>query len=469
MAEAQSAMQDLVTQAQQALGEARAFRTQIDTAPAGTLTEARRTELNTSYTVAFNRAKDLKARADSMKGESDLETNLNALSNNPVQLHPQGGTGRPSTVDALTLESPNLNAALSAYFGFSDGVVNSRAGMLDFIRQTEFNHLDRAALAAIPELKPEARAAYNRYLQRPRSSSIGDVETRTLSPYVDPDGGYIISREMRSELMRQERDLIQIRRYARVIRTNAASVAIPTFKLELSLDQTRALKTASIANIRDILGMESFVPAEYSKIIKVPQQLVEDSTFPLTSLLAEEIALQSAEDEEALYLIGTGKNQPYGVLTAPIKTKDIAGSGAAISPNDLKALPYQLRPPFRRRAAWLTNKEQLAVISVMRTDSGAAPGTGQYIWQLGLQPGDPDRIAGYPVLESAFFPTAAADGDPLVLFGDWSQYWIIDRLALSIQRLDELYAETSEIGFKYRKRFTGGPVRLEAFIRLNRN
>lgn len=468
MAEAQVTMQDLVNQAQQALGEARAFRNQIDTAKPGELTDARRTELNTSYTAAFTRAKDLKGRADSMKAEADLETNLNSLSDTPVQLHPNGPSGGTNTNAAVTLDPQNLNA-LGALFGFSDGVVNTRAGMLDFIRQVELNHSDRATLEAIPVMKPEERNAYKAYLQRRRSTSIGEVEVRTLSPYADADGGYIISREMRSELMRQERDLIQLRRYCRVIRTNAASVAIPTFKVNISLDKTRALKTANIASIRDILGMESFVPAEYSKIIKVPQQLVEDTTFPLTSLLAEEIALQASEDEEGLYLTGTGKNEPFGMLTAPIIAKDIAGAGAAVGPNDLKSLPYQLRPAFRRRAVWMFNKEQLAVVSVMRDDSGAAPGTGQYMWQLGLQPGDPDRIAGYPVLESAFFPAAAADGDPICMLFDPMQYWIVDRLNLSLQRLDELYAETSEIGFKYRKRFTGGPVRLEAYIRLNRN
>ena len=54
----------------------------------------------------------------------------------------------------------------------------------------------------------------------------------------------------------------------------------------------------------------------------------------------------------------------------------------------------------------------------------------------------------------------------LAVLGDFSKYWISELDQIAIQRLDELYAKTSQIGFIVRVWRDGMPVLEEAFQRL---
>ncbi|MEE0482795.1 MAG: phage major capsid protein [Megasphaera elsdenii] len=51
-----------------------------------------------------------------------------------------------------------------------------------------------------------------------------------------------------------------------------------------------------------------------------------------------------------------------------------------------------------------------------------------------------------PCYCTSFVPELAA-GNRLMLFGDFSYYWIADREYRSFERLNELYAANGQIGF----------------------
>ena len=74
-------------------------------------------------------------------------------------------------------------------------------------------------------------------------------------------------------------------------------------------------------------------------------------------------------------------------------------------------------------------------------------------------------LAGYPLVESEFMPdgTSTTTGDPYMFFGDLKHLWIVDRKSLSLKRLDELYAEKDQIGFRLRKRMDAAPVLRDPF------
>jgi Phage capsid family len=60
----------------------------------------------------------------------------------------------------------------------------------------------------------------------------------------------------------------------------------------------------------------------------------------------------------------------------------------------------------------------------------------------------------------------ASTGEYVGLLGDFSHYWIADALSMQIQRLNELYAETNQVGFIGRLETDGAPVLEEAFVRV---
>jgi HK97 family phage major capsid protein len=436
-------IQELMNNARQSLAEGQTALRELETSQrAGTLTDARRQELLDTHDRAANAAQSFKREADALKRSTDMANDFQALEDTVDIRRPSGASGQEQ---AEPDAEPQVETRGRRGEELPDPSVTARA------RQ------------AWPK---EARAAFVKYL---RTRNLSDTEMRALTPYVNPDGGYAVVHELRQQYILQERNLVQIMKYATVLETEAASVSFPTFKAKIPTSKVRANQKVATKSLRDILGRTTFNPNEQAVIIKVPQQLVEDSNFALINFLGKEIASDAAETQEEQFLNGTGANEPLGILQSPILT-DTLTSGATLTPEKIIGLPYELRAAFRQGAVWMFNRRGIQSVRRMRDDSGATPGTGQFLWQIGLQAGEPDRLCGYPVLESEFFPNAftGSAGDPVALFGDWSNYWIVRRLALAVERLGELYAETSEVGFKYRMRYDAAPVRMEAFVRLNR-
>ena len=58
-------------------------------------------------------------------------------------------------------------------------------------------------------------------------------------------------------------------------------------------------------------------------------------------------------------------------------------------------------------------------------------GQNNYLWQPSFQAGQPETILGKPVVEMVDMPDIG-DGNFPIIFGDWSAYRIVDRLAMSI-------------------------------------
>ena len=74
-------------------------------------------------------------------------------------------------------------------------------------------------------------------------------------------------------------------------------------------------------------------------------------------------------------------------------------------------------------------------------------GDGQYIWRQSVREGEPDTLLGLPMTISEWAPNTFTTGLYVGLLGDFQHYWIVDALAMQVQRLNELYAETNQVGF----------------------
>jgi HK97 family phage major capsid protein len=82
--------------------------------------------------------------------------------------------------------------------------------------------------------------------------------------------------------------------------------------------------------------------------------------------------------------------------------------------------------------------------------------TGEYIWQPALVAGQPETLLGKPVMEMVDLPDIG-DGKFPIIFGDFSAYRIVDRLALSI--LSDPYTQARKgTTLIHATRRTGGRV-----------
>lgn len=181
-------------------------------------------------------------------------------------------------------------------------------------------------------------------------------------------------------------------------------------------------------------------PRKIGGIIKMTDEITLMSGYDVENEVVSNIARFMAPREEYYNLNGTGDTDgvPQGLfVAAPVK---ITAAADALSYDDIVDLFYSVPEEYRINGTWLMNDLTAAGVRKLKgTD-------GHPVWQPGLTD-QVDRILGRPVRTRPTAPGIEA-GKVSVVFGDMSYYKIGDRTEIRILRLNELYAETGEIGFR---------------------
>ena len=276
-----------------------------------------------------------------------------------------------------------------------------------------------------------------------------------LQEGTDSEGGYLVPDEYERTLVEALEEENVFRQLANVIRTSSGDRKIPVVATKGTaswIDEERAYTESD-----DSFGQVSIGAYKVGTMIKVSEELLNDSVFDLESYIAKEFARRIGAKEEEAFFTGDGSGKPLGVLAATggAETGVTAASSTAITADELMDLFYSLKSPYRKKAVWVLNDSTIKAVRKLK-DS-----TGQYLWQPSLMAGTPDTLLGRPVKTSAYMPVIAA-GAKTIAFGDFSYYWIADRQGRSFKRLNELYAANGQVGFLGSQRVDGKLVLSEA-------
>ena len=302
------------------------------------------------------------------------------------------------------------------------------------------------------EKKGTASKTYSKaFWTRMRNKNISHEVYAALQEDTNSEGGYLVPDEFEHTLVDALADINVMRQLATRIQTSSGDRIIPV----VTSHGTASWKAeeASYAESDDAFGQVTLSAHKLTTLVKVSEELLYDSAFDLEAYMSKEFARRFAVAEEAAFVAGNGTGQPTGVI-AGTAAKTTA-NGTAITADEIIDLIYSLRAPYRKNAKFLMNDSTIAYVRKLKD------GNGVYLWQPALQMGEPDRLMGYPIYTSVSMPTIAA-GAKTVAFGDFSYYWIADREAHSIKRLDELYAATGQVGFIAHERVDGKLILAEA-------
>ena len=283
-----------------------------------------------------------------------------------------------------------------------------------------------------------------------------DVELRNaLETGEDSEGGYLVPDEFEHTLVQGLNENGIIRSHAHVITTSSGLHKIPVVASHGSaawIDEEGAYTESD-----EVFGQVQLDAHKVGTLIKVSEELLNDSAFDLESYISSEFSRRIGDKEEEAFLVGNGTSKPTGILNATGGgTVGVTAAGAAaITADELVDLYYALKAPYRRNAIWVLNDTTIKLIRKLKT------GDGQYLWQPGIKDGEQNMILGRPYFTSPFMPTAAA-GAKTLIFGDLNYYWIGDRVGITFKRLNELYAGNGQVGFMASKRLDGRTVLPEA-------
>ncbi|UOG12556.1 phage major capsid protein [Limosilactobacillus fermentum] len=325
----------------------------------------------------------------------------------------------------------------------------------------ELNQPTTNAIVGAPTLGKEsgAKDQYDQSFWNMMRGNISANVMNALKEGSDSDGGYLVPDEFENQLIQKLHQENVLRSISHVIQTSSGDHKIPVVASEGTaswLDEEAAYTESNSSFGQVTLGAHKL-----GTLIKVSDELLNDSAFDLTNYISTEFARRLGDSEEEAFLTGNGTGRPTGILNDSNGAKDgvTAAAADAITFDELIDLFYSLKEPYRKNAVFLMNDSTVKAVRKLKDQNG------QYIWQPSVQLGTPDMILNRPVFTSQYMPTLSA-GNKIALFGDFSYYWIADRQGRTFKRLNELYAVNGQVGFLGSQRVDAKTILPEALTTL---
>ena len=372
-------------------------------------------------------------------------------------------------LDTAEAEKRELSAEERAQY---DKTFDEARALGDKIQREQELREEERRLAEAGRLEPEGKKENpeERKLQAFRNFLVNGnaAEYRALANDSDASGGFLHAAEQFvARLIKGLDNRVFVRQYATVLPvTGSDTLGVPT----LTADPADPTWTTEIASPSEdstmAFGRRSLQPEQLSKLIKISMKLLRTSALPIENLVADRLAYKFAVAQENAFLNGDGDGEPLGIFTADangINTdRDVStgNSDTAVTADGLTEAKYALKAQYRGSARWIFHRDGVKKISKLKD------GEGQYLWRPGITVGEPDILMGLPVDESEYVPTTWTTGLYVGALCNWSNYWIAELQGVELQRLVELYAGTSQIGFIGRMYADGAPVLAESFVRV---
>lgn len=288
-------------------------------------------------------------------------------------------------------------------------------------------------------------AFFNGYVRRGINGMTPD-HSNALQEGTNSEGGYIVPQEFERAIYASLVEMDLIRAAATVIQTSSdRNIPIEASKGTFAyIDEEGAYSESDPAFGRLILGAHKF-----GGIVKVSEELLQDASFDLEAYLRGLAAERTSILEATSFCTGDNTGKPNGLFNVTavggVNITNVAGAvsaTAAITGDNLIDVYHSISAAYRKNASWLMGDAMVKLIRKLKSNDN------QYLWQPGLAEGQPDRLMGRPLISSTGGPAPAVSTKTIV-FGDLKKYVIVDRLGITMQRLNELYAANGQIGFKF--------------------
>lgn len=278
--------------------------------------------------------------------------------------------------------------------------------------------------------------------------------SNVLQEGIDPQGGYLVPNEYDKRLI----DILTEENVMRTLGTNITTSGEHKINIAATKPAAAWIEEGGTLTFGDATFDQIILDAHKLHVaIKVTEELLYDNAFNLENYILTQFGKALSNAEEDAFINGTGVGQPLGILaeTGGAQVGVTSASSTKVTADEIINLVYSLKRPYRKNAVFLANDVCVAELRKLKDNNG------QYLWQPSLQAGEPDRVLGYKVYTSPYFPVPTAGGTA-VAFGDFSYYNIGDRGTRSFAELKELFAGNGMIGFVAKERVDGKLVLPEA-------
>jgi len=217
-------------------------------------------------------------------------------------------------------------------------------------------------------------------------------------------------------------------------------------------------------------GKTTLKAYKYAFIVQVSQEFLADSNIDVIGFLGQQAGNAIGYAVNDKLTLGTGTVEPTGIavaaaagVTGGTAIAGTLGTGGFTADN-LIDLVYSLDGAARRLPGFgvMANGSSIGAMRKLKTASG------DYVFVPSIQPGTPDSILGYPLIENPAMASVGS-GNRSVLAGHLPSFYVRTVGGIDVARSDDFAFNTGQVTLRFQirvdgalpqtshvKRFTGG-------------
>lgn len=320
--------------------------------------------------------------------------------------------------------------------------------------------------------------AWGNYL-RGGERRLDQSDFKTLQEGIDDQGGYLVPPQYVTALIQREPTPTSVNPHVTHWNTVSDAMLFPRLNYTGATDDPNAVLYSS--GVRVTYPGE--IPATSTTIdttdpafgefrvdvhnvmmaLSLTRNQLEDSVISVMQIIGDKFGETVDLEWDNRILNGTGVGQAHGILKNPTSSATgfepqyiTIGTGGVLTADGIEKLMFALAPQYVRKGRFIFNWQSTAqAISLLKD------GVGRYLWSAGVQDSGltesvfDRRLLGFPVSYTEFMPNVGASKNPMI-FGDLTGYYLVQRMGMSIQVLDQTKAKQNQVEIVGRIRFGGG-------------
>lgn len=304
------------------------------------------------------------------------------------------------------------------------------------------------------------------------------AEQNALSEGTESQGGVLVPPDVQAEILARTAQLSVMRRLGRIVTTTRDQVKFPAVSPHSTSGSlyssgfvgTWAAETPAFSETDPAFESFEIAVKKIRVATKMSNDWLADAGGNMIAFLAQNGAENMALVEDDGLIAGTGANHtPVGILNAGITTVDVEGSTSDTISNSttnagsypkIIGLLYEVPAQYEAGSSWLMRRAIEAEVRKL------VDGNGRSVWLSGSEGGfatTPRTIMSYPVFNSDSVPNDGTNANKVIVVGNFSNYIIVQRQAITTTVLRERFADTDQTGIILSERIGGGVWNTDAF------
>jgi len=271
-------------------------------------------------------------------------------------------------------------------------------------------------------------------------------EIKAMQEGTDSEGGFFVPEDFRATTVHDPGTPGGVHRpLCTQITTTLKDGYLPTMG---SSSVAVIAEEASYGDTTPTVGQVSFTIRKVGTSTKVSQELLEDSAVNLPALLSQIFSEAFGRYEDEQIINGDGTSEIQG-LRAVVTDGTDSDSTTAVSISDILTWYFDVPAQFRANATWSTTSSFLNQAHALDVTSNKGALFSPPVEQLLGKPIVTFDGTGW---DDA---TAIATNEEIGALYDFRNYYLIDRIGMSVKRDDSIYVANDQVGFFARRRGDG--------------